>query len=297
MTKIIYLILALSINVSCNSQIKDSLTNNNNKTMEYFNENKYKDWEKDPKYSSNEKDKFLMKVNERVRIIGDDETIQVEETNINTLYGIVKVYSTKTKQLKSILYEFDGMQINTYKLYDENGNLKKEKNLNKPYSFSIEDLIKKFKEEYNVDIENPKNVFSIHRYEEKEDVNIPLYEVGLRRDVPNIWDFYLINGNTGETLYHMEVKKGDRKHLLQEYLKNKKSSSAIYKTYEGKTYTKEEWAVFEQEQYNEHLLKTGRADLIKPTETSKTDNKKSSFIADEDDVKPKKKGFWDNLLG
>lgn len=86
--------------------------------------------------------------------------------------------------------------------------------------------------------------------------------------------------------------------MLKEH---KKKTSAIYRTYEGKGYTQAEWKIFEQEYYNEHLRKTGRADLIKPAEkaeTPKTEStRKSQFLADEGDVKPqKKKGFWGNLL-
>lgn len=73
---------------------------------------------------------------------------------------------------------------------------------------------------------------------------------------------------------------------------SERPTAQIYKSYRGKDYTESEWKIFEQEHYNEHLRKTGRADLIKPTETPKIDNKNNSFIADEDDVKPKKKGFW-----
>ena len=76
-----------------------------------------------------------------------------------------------------------------------------------------------------------------------------------------------------------------------------KNKTVIYKTHQGKSYTQTEWEIFEQEQYNEHLRKTGRADLIKPTDKSKMDNSKS-FLADENDIKPqKKKSFWDNLFG
>lgn len=79
---------------------------------------------------------------------------------------------------------------------------------------------------------------------------------------------------------------------ISEIYKTKMNENKSYRTYQGKDYTESEWKVFEQEQYNEHLRKTGRTDLINPTETPKTENK-NSFLADEDDVKPqKKKGFW-----
>ncbi|KFF01468.1 hypothetical protein [Chryseobacterium luteum] len=103
------------------------------------------------------------------------------------------------------------------------------------------------------------------------------------------------DGNeTFNTVYYdrYDISIPPSNNSIREIRKTKMSENKSYRTYEGKNYTHAEWKIFEQEQYNEHLRKTSRADLIKSTETPKTDAKKSSFLADENDVKPKKKGFW-----
>lgn len=117
--------------------------------------------------------------------------------------------------------------------------------------------------------------------------------------VDEYWE-YLFDGQTGkytrEWYERYNENAADMEDLprLENSKKNKhKRNTALYKTYEGKNYTQAEWIVFEQEFYNEYLRKTGRGHLVKPTETPKTENKKNSFLADENDVKPvKKKGFW-----
>lgn len=227
----------------------------------------------------------------------------------------------------------NGQKFGKEYFYDETGKLTKETDHDKGYHLRLEqvvdlaiELCKKYGFDANIGMESPMqgqywddDHTTIWRMDEKgkrwyiesrkpikERVMGPIFDIQKNRSfgmtqVPACqYLAVIIDDTTGKILFeelYIERYDGGRSGhptLIEEmYEKEKKKTSSIYKTYEGKTYTQAEWKVYEQEQYNEHLRKTGRADLIKPTETSKTEIKKSNFLADEDDVKPKKKKwFW-----
>ena len=283
-----------------NQQIK-------NDTMEYFNENTYKDWEIDNNYSAPypEMEKFLKRGNEKARITKDDAKIYVTISNTLNPYEQILVYSPKTKICIASYKEFYKNIIGFLTEYNEIGKLIKEIDYDKPYKFSIEDLIKKMKDDYKVDLLDVKHVISLYRYEEKKELNIPLYEIWYNYDDlnRNNVECYLINGTTGETLFTIKRFLGDKKgSLLQNYLdslKNKqKTTSAIYKTHQGKSYTQAEWEAYEEKQYEEYCKRTGRPYTPKNQLTNPSDrDARKSFIANDfetgdKNIPKKKKGFW-----
>jgi hypothetical protein len=216
MKSIIWLVLLLLFN-SCNAQKQ----NKTKDSLKYYNANQYKDWEKDPDYLSSysEEDKFLMKGNERVRI-WKDEKIHIEKSNKISPYTFYKTYSSGNKILLSEWIEFYRTFTGINRQYNENGKLIKEKDWDLPYPFSIEDLTKKFKKEYNVDIENRKNVRNVYRIERSKTLGIPTYQVVLKTEVGNKWVEYLVDGKTGKTLYIMKYSEGDDTDIFEEYLKS-----------------------------------------------------------------------------
>ena len=283
-----------------NQQIK-------NDTMEYFNENTYKDWEIDNNYSAPypEMEKFLKRGNEKARITKDDAKIYVTISNTLNPYEQILVYSPKTKICIASYKEFYKNIIGFLTEYNEIGKLIKEIDYDKPYKFSIEDLIKKMKDDYKVDLLDVKHVISLYRYEEKKELNIPLYEIWYNYDDlnRNNVECYLINGTTGETLFTIKRFLGDKKgSLLQNYLdslKNKqKTTSAIYKTHQSKSYTQAEWEAYEEKQYEEYCKRTGRPYTPKNQLTNPSDrDARKSFIANDfetgdKNIPKKKKGFW-----
>lgn len=221
--KNIILIFALFLFYDCNAQ-KPKKTKD---AIQYYNLNQYKDWEYDPEWCwpqepcSRENSYFyLMKGNERVRVWSDDEIIKVEKTNKITPYNFHKSYSSKNKALVSEWIEFYRAFTGIDKQYKEDGSLILETDQDKPYKFSIEDMVKKIKEEYNIDILNKKNVFRFSRYESSETSETPIYEIWLNTDVFEKWNVYFINGNTGETLYRMKMDRYENKIPMEEYLKS-----------------------------------------------------------------------------
>jgi len=207
----------------CNAQrIK---TENND--MKYYSENQYKNWEYDPEWCwpqepcSRENSHFyLMKGNERIRVWRDDEIIKVERSSVINPYTFHKSFSSKNNILLSEWIEFYRAFTGIDRQYNENGKLILQEDQDKSYPFSIVDLIKKFKREYNVDIENRKNVRNVYRGEKMREVGIPIYQVILKTEVENKWVEYLVDANTGKTLYIMKSSEGDETNLVEEYLKS-----------------------------------------------------------------------------
>lgn len=107
------------------------------------------------------------------------------------------------------------------KWYDLSGNIVKTKNFDADYPFSINMLIEKMKNEHDIDIMDAENCKRISRAIYKEYYNTPLYSIWIETNSTGLNICYLINGNTGETLFTTtrfpEEKKGS---LFDEYMES-----------------------------------------------------------------------------
>lgn len=94
---IIILLTFLSFNSSCQ--------NNNFKkeSMKYFDIKKYEQLEVDNNFTSSENDLYYKTDFTRIRILYFDNTIQVEETDIQTPYKFVYVYDKNNRNLRVCL--------------------------------------------------------------------------------------------------------------------------------------------------------------------------------------------------
>ncbi|GAA3771485.1 hypothetical protein GCM10022423_26980 [Flavobacterium ginsengiterrae] len=228
-------------------------------TMKILDLNIYRDWEVDLTYMQIPEIKYLKKGNERISIISTDRVIQVTRSNINNPYKYISVYDVKTKVIQVLGVRFKSMSIGTSTYYDDNGIKTKEIQNEKPYKFSLTDMIEKFKTEYSLDIENPKVLYDINRFIGKTELKIPLYEVSIREDFPYVCTSYLIDGNTGKTLYSIKMDEIEPKSVLHEYFKilkkQEEEDNAYFNTYKGKDYTKAEWEIFKEQHYKEYERK------------------------------------------
>ena len=196
--------------VSCKSQeIQNNNTITKNKTMEYFDENNYKNLKTDNNFSPSSREKYYIDGNRKIRIIYSSETIQLEETFLNNPYKKIKVYFKENNILYAEAKTFYGFAIESSKEYDKAGKLIKEIDDDKPYQFSIEDLRKKLKNEYDIDIiedykdEDP-TLIKVGRwlgYDKDWDIykkNVPMYQVGFEKTNNKI--YLEINATTGSTI-------------------------------------------------------------------------------------------------
>ena len=219
MKKIIIIVL-ISIAVSCKSQIKNSTDKNKTNTMEKFDITFFKKFEKDENYTSSDKDIFYKLNDKRYRIQFYKE-IQVEETNINSPNIFYKIYYKNSNHLKSSGNDFYDFPIGITKEYNENGELIKETDYDKDYKFSIEDLQKKMKATYNVDIMDKKQTRSVSRTTIDPRIKFPYYQVLVNSGIASFTD-YLLNGNTGEVIYKLSYVRDYEKDTVDEYIKSLK---------------------------------------------------------------------------
>jgi hypothetical protein len=195
--------------------------------MEYFDINRYKGWDNDPYYSSSENHKFLKKEDEKIEIFYHTSGIQVRVKNSKNPYEVVNGFSNKTRRLLARGYIFYSVNYGIWKEYDEQGRLIKETDWDKDYEFSLDSLVKKMSKEYEMDLFNTSKTRNVSRYVEKEHLHLPLYEVWYRAEAnTNEFHCYIIDGNTGETLFDIVRFMGDegdgKGSLLGLYLKSLK---------------------------------------------------------------------------
>lgn len=195
----------------------------NKNSMKQFILEEYKDWEYDDSYtSSTDEHRFLKKGNEKAEIYFHSSGIQLRLKSVNSPFEKVFGYSNSTKSLLGEAVEFYGVPIKKNIQYNEKGQIIKEIDYEKPYKFSIEDLIEKIKEEYNVDLGDKREGAFAGRREKN---GIFYYEVNLEsKKEPQKIDYILIDGNTGKTLFtSYYYMKGGGKNPFDEYLETLKT--------------------------------------------------------------------------
>jgi len=214
---IIVLLVIIMIN-KCYSQ------NDNKMEMEKFNIEKYKGLAQDTAYSPSATDLYLVDNDQRIRILYFNDMIQVEETNIDSAFKRVKVYSRKSNNLLATGSFFYNFPIGNHIGFDENGNVINNKDYDTDYQFSLTDLEKKMKEEYKIDIMNVERTFGVNRYIETTKIKLPLYEIYYRDAINrSLLHCFILNGNNGETLYTItRFVKGEKGSLLEEYINSLK---------------------------------------------------------------------------
>ena len=265
--KIFFVYILLLLSFSCKAQ-NNNLNSNN---MKYFNKEKFKDWETDNSIlTCNPTTTYLKKGNERAQIIINEDIKQVRISNINNPYEQVLQYYIKTEVLKKETTLFYGMPIGKTYTYNEIGKLIKEENWDAPYKVSIEKLITICKQKLNLDLLDKSLKITIHRYDKEK----PIYII--RIPFPNTRNteakYITISADNGEILLEKEIhSKEEFKESMEEIynpsLKSKDNKASKTTTFNGKTYTEEEWKAFEQEQWEKYQAKRN------------------------------KKGFWDKLFG
>ncbi|SFW66040.1 hypothetical protein SAMN02927921_03077 [Sinomicrobium oceani] len=225
MKNIILITFLFCMSISCRSQTrKNDIATQKKDTMEYFDMSKYKDWKTDPEISS--PGNYISPDGDKVQVVTQSGGKGfVEKTKrTGTPYSIVKTFHPN-KRLKIKGQDFYSVHYGKWKFYDKSGDLIEEKDEDKPYKFSVKDLINKFKNEYKVDLENPSNVINISRYEEKEHLSRPLYEVVLKTDKFYEFKEYLLEGNSGKILFEDVITEGEYgKPLLNRYLDSIKNN-------------------------------------------------------------------------
>ena len=150
----------------------------------------------------------------------------------NSPYGLTCVYNNEG-DIRSSEKTFYGV-LCEMSVYYRNGSIDFKKNNDIPYKFSIHELIEKMEQEYQINLLDVANN-NVTRYEENKYINIPLYEVYTivnNNELSPYRKFYLINGNSGETLYITkrplnEDDMSESVSILNEYTKSLKNGYKV----------------------------------------------------------------------
>ena len=249
MKKILLFLWAVLL-YGCNSQSQLLNKKIKKQNMEYFNIEKYKEWEVDTDWSPSKFSKRLKKGNDRVKIFFTERGSVVELMSALNHYILYKSYFPN-KSLKVIGRRFYDFYIGKWQVYDENGKLIKEEEEDAPYKFSVDQLIKKIKKEYDLDIEKNTKTTIVDRWLAPELNKKPFYSVSFRgKEGSTKWDYILVDGSTGETLFTSFFYFGDEEtsypfgRYIESLIKKEAEDNAYYKSYKGKDYTKKEWEIF-----------------------------------------------------
>ena len=251
MLRIILFCLLIIGTYICKSQESNNLI----RDMKYFNEDYFKDWKADLSFVATVNSSYLKKGIERVEIEKGGKEILLRFSNTQDPYEYFYTYDPikKVQLMKGFL--FCSMAIGSWEYFDTNGELIKKKDMNEGFTFSLDDLIKKMKQDYQIDLCDKTNNISIIRgYFDGHQC----YQIVIPTSFEDEYKVYKIDGFTGEVLLAPNFKRKKEK---------KKSTSSKNTTFQGKTYTEEEWKAFEQEQWEKYQAKRS------------------------------KKGFWDILFG
>ena len=238
----IFILLPL-ISISCNFQnIKDNNKVNINKEMEQTKKethNVFKDYQPARQLNIN---KFNANSEKNHYHFIDDNGMEVHQfadaefpsgkinkywekrKYPNSAYEFYSEYDAKGLLMKT-LTSFYTAEIGVMCFYDVSGNITQKENLDAPYKFSLDDLIDKMKDEYEIDILTPNLIWDVNRYVVDKE-NMPFYEVKVRDLVRiGIIHVYFIDGNTGETLLittrETEWSGQPSERVLDEYIRKK----------------------------------------------------------------------------
>lgn len=213
---ILYILLFFNI-TNCQSQ-KYNLNSEKN-IMTKFNIENFRGLSLDEKYSQSPNDVFYKNKQESVRITTGKTNIQVERSDdVESQYKSIEIYSIKDSLLIKEGEYFSYFPIGIWREY-ENGELIKSVNYDEGFNFSIENLIKKMKKEFEIDIMNKRRTLC-YRYLNKE-TNKSFYEVCHRiTDESEQLDCFLFDGNSGVLLYRVEQFQQDKNGSLYEQYKS-----------------------------------------------------------------------------
>ena len=230
--------------------------------MKYFNKEKFKDWEVDTSKLVFPGTTYLKKGNDRVEISIGEKTKQIKLTNIIDPYMYVYRYYAKTDILMQESKFFYDMPIGKTYTYNEIGKLIKEENWDAPYKVSIKELITICKRKLNLDLMDMSLDLTIRRYDKENSIYIiripdPDTMTGIEAK------YITISADNGEILLEKEIhsKKEFQESIEEIYnpsLKSKDNKAPKTTTFNGKTYTEEEWKAFEQEQWEKYQAKRNK---------------------------------------
>ena len=258
--KLISILFLLAI-ISCKGQ------NFNIHTMKYFDEKEFESWDFDTRYPFDDELKYLKKGNKRLEILYSykDKEVQIKEYDTITNYYQWTTYNLETKAQIQTGRTFFNIDYGIWYFYSKTGKLEEKVDMDKDYKFSIFQLIGKIKKEYDRDLAYKVSKGEAYRFHRENRYYYKVELFPLEREYGHFLTI-IIDGQTGETLYektamYSRYGSGLKMPVEDYYFKEQKEKqkekqiSPKTTTFQGKTYTEEEWKAFEQEQWEKYQAK------------------------------------------
>lgn len=148
---------------SCSTTLRDTKNNLNNYKMNKFDIEKFKSQK--------------VNINEKYTEVYNDTIIEVAEyadrfikntRGVNSPIENRKVYDKKNYSLIAEVNYFHKFPVGISRKYDSEGQIIEEKNQDEKYDFSVDELINKMKNEFNIDLRKFDDVGVDRRYEEPD---------------------------------------------------------------------------------------------------------------------------------
>lgn len=184
---------ALFIHITgCKSQIQNN-SNVKNDTMEFFNIRNFQENQIGNEYN------FTLEDGTKIRQIDFGNYYAEDIKYTDSPYEIRKAYYKNNGFLWVKGKKFYGFEIGIWREYNPAGELTKETDYNKPYKFSVEDLIKKMKDEYHIDILHNSLHIYISRYTNELGAKYDVC-IHLKENKYSDMKCFIIDGTTGKTI-------------------------------------------------------------------------------------------------
>ncbi len=235
--------------------------------MKYFNKEAFKDWEVDTQYVPIGDVQYFKKGNKRAQLLFNykDNEVQIEESDEITPYTRWATYNLETEVQTAVGQSFFDTDYGIWRFYSKIGKLEREINQDENYKFSIRQLIEKVKKEYHINLELKEERGYVSRFNEngKYYYHLILFPKDIY-DEPT--QHIMIDGQTGKNLFKTDIihrRGGSRRDPVYEFLESlKEKNKPKTTTFNGKTYTEEEWKAFEQEQWEKYQAKRSKKGFL-----------------------------------
>ena len=245
---------------------------------------------------------------EIITLTGSKEQVfDYQRTLKNQPYFIFKEYYGKNRYIyrKRVFSKTTNIVLGKEYQFNDEGKLIKTIDHDEGWNFSYEEVMDLIKQKYGDKVDySIQYAFDLKKKSTNDKRNY--WEITIKTTFKTgdqfSYDLLKVDGNTGEILCHQERSRewGQPDKLIKEIVSDY-TDKTTYIQHQGKDYTRAEWEAYEEKQWKIHCKKHGIPYTPKNQETKTNTEHKSKFIAEDwehgDENTPKKKGFWDNLLG
>ncbi len=162
---------------------------------------------------------FTISNGTQVRQIKESDGYTVEMRPVNSAYVYSSGYNKKG-EITITGVRFYGNGVKKWIYFNDKQEIIKEIDNDQPYPFSIEALAELLKDNYGINLYDPRQILVMQRYIDTTNTHKPVYVVyAFQKNSTNKLDGLLIDGETGKVLFQMESYLRSESSVYDEYIK------------------------------------------------------------------------------